>query len=61
MVLYEAFEKRRTIRDFSTSLRAGSNSDMLADQFIEGARSAGNEVNDIMAKVLEADEMGKQV
>ena len=61
MELYEAFEKRRTIRDFSTSLRAGSNSDMLADQFIEGARSAGNEVNDIMAKVLEADEMGKQV
>jgi multimeric flavodoxin WrbA len=70
----------------STSLRKGSNSDMLADQFIEGARSAGNEVekiplmgkniqfckgclacqklgkcvinddvNDIMAKVLEAD------
>ena len=70
----------------STSLRAGSNSDMLADQFIEGAKSAGNEVekialagkniqfckgclacqklgrcvinddvNDIMAKVLEAD------
>ena len=70
----------------STSLRAGSNSDMLADKFIEGAKSAGNEVekivlagkaiqfckgclacqklgrciisddvNDIMAKVLEAD------
>ena len=70
----------------STSLRPGSNSDMLADQFIEGARIAGNEVekialadkniqfckgclacqklgrcvisddvNDIMAKVLEAD------
>ena len=31
----------------STSLRAGSNSDMLADQFIEGARSAGNEVEKI--------------
>ena len=70
----------------STSLRAGSNSDMLADKFAEGARSAGNEVekisltgkniqfckgcfacqklgrcvikddvNDITAKVLEAD------
>ena len=70
----------------STSLRHGSNSDMLADKFIEGARSAGNDVekisligkeiqfckgcfacqklgrcvikddvNDIMAKVLEAD------
>ena len=70
----------------STSLRVGSNSDMLADKFSEGARSAGNEVekislmekdiqfckgcfacqklgrcvikddvNDITAKVLEAD------
>ena len=39
----------------STSLRPGSNSDMLADQFIEGARIAGN------AKLQEAYEMGKQV
>lgn len=70
----------------STSLRRGSNSDMLADQFVEGAKAAGNEVekislvgkniqfckgcmgcqklgrcvinddvNDIMAKVLNAD------
>ena len=70
----------------STSLRHGSNSDMLADKFIEGAKATGNEVekislvgkdiqfckgcmacqklgrcvikddvNDIMAKVLEAD------
>ena len=70
----------------STSLRRGSNSDMLADSFVEGATSAGNDVekislvgkeiqfckgcmacqklgrciinddvNDIMAKVLEAD------
>ena len=70
----------------STSLRRGSNSDMLADSFVEGARAAGNEVekislvgkniqfcrgcmgcqklgkcvvkddvNDIMAKVLEAN------
>ena len=70
----------------STSLRRGSNSDMLADKFVEGAKSAGNEVekillvdkniqfckgclacqklgrcvinddvNDIMAKVLQAD------
>lgn len=70
----------------STSLRHGSNSDMLADKFVEGAKSVGNEVekislvgkdiqfckgclacqklgkcvikddvNDIMAKVLEAD------
>jgi len=70
----------------STSLRTGSNSDMLANQFIEGAKAAGNEVekvslvgksiqfckgcmacqklgrcsikddvNDIMAKVLNAD------
>ena len=70
----------------STSLRRGSNSDMLADKFAEGAKAAGNEVekislvgkniqfckgcfgcqklgrcvinddvNDIMAKVLQAD------
>ena len=28
----------------STSLRAGSNSDMLADKFIEGALKSGNDV-----------------
>ena len=70
----------------STSLRRGSNSDMLADKFVEGAKAAGNDVekislvgkdiqfckgcfacqklgrciikddvNDILAKVLEAD------
>lgn len=70
----------------STSLRHASNSDMLADKFVEGAKAAGNDVekislvgkniqfckgcmdcqrlgmcvikddvNDIMAKVLEAD------
>ena len=37
----------------STSLRHGSNSDLLADQFVEGAKAAGNEV--IMAKVIKAD------
>lgn len=31
----------------STSLRHGSNSDMLADKFVEGAKSAGNEVEKI--------------
>ena len=31
----------------STSLRVGSNSDMLADKFIEGAQVAGNEVEKI--------------
>lgn len=31
----------------STSLRAGSNSDMLADQFIEGVREAGHDVEKI--------------
>ena len=31
----------------STSLRGGSNSDMLADKFIEGAQAAGNEVEKI--------------
>ena len=31
----------------STSLRRGSNSDMLADKFVEGAMSAGNDVEKI--------------
>ena len=31
----------------STSLRAGSNSDMLAEKFAEGARASGNEVEKI--------------
>jgi len=31
----------------STSLRRGSNSDMLADSFVEGAKVAGNEVEKI--------------
>lgn len=31
----------------STSLRHGSNVDMLADKFVEGAKSAGNEVEKI--------------
>ena len=31
----------------STSLRRGSNSDMLADKFAEGAKAAGNEVEKI--------------
>ena len=31
----------------STSLRRGSNSDMLADQFVEGAKVAGNDVEKI--------------
>ena len=31
----------------STSLRTGSNSDMLADRFIDGAKSAGNDVEKI--------------
>ena len=31
----------------STSLRRGSNSDMLADKFVEGSKSAGNDVEKI--------------
>lgn len=31
----------------STSLRAGSNSDMLADEFVAGAKAAGNEIEKI--------------
>ena len=31
----------------STSLRRGSNSDMMADQFVAGAKAAGHEVEKI--------------
>ena len=31
----------------STSLRHGSNSDMLAEKFVEGAKAAGNDVEKI--------------
>ena len=31
----------------STSLRQGSNSDMLADKFVEGAKAAGNDVEKV--------------
>ena len=31
----------------STSLRRGSNSDMLADKFVEGAKVAGNDVEKV--------------
>ena len=34
----------------STSLRNGSNSDMLAEKFIEGAKAAGNEVEKVSLK-----------
>lgn len=37
----------RKVVVISTSLRAGSNSDMLADEFIAGARAAGNNVEKI--------------
>lgn len=39
----------------STSLRRGSNSDMLADKFAEGAKAAGNDVEKIslMGKTIE--------
>lgn len=33
----------------STSLRHGSNSDMLADKFVEGAKASGNEVEKILS------------
>ncbi len=37
----------RRVIVISTSLRKGSNSDLLADKFIEGARSAGKDVEKI--------------
>ena len=37
----------KTVIVISTSLRRGSNSDMLADKFVEGALSTGNEVEKI--------------
>ena len=82
----ETIKGMKRVIVISTSLRRGSNSDMLADKFLEGAKAAGNDVekislvgkdiqfckgcfacqklgrcvikddvNDIMAKVLEAD------
>ena len=54
----------------STSLRRGSNSDMLADKFVEGAKSAGtlfcggvNDAREIEgnAKLQDAYELGKNV
>ena len=83
---YQRKDKMKRVIVISTSLRHGSNSDILADKFVEGAQAAGNEVekislsgkeiqfcrgcmachklghcaikddvNDIMAKVMEAD------
>ena len=37
----------KKISVISTSLRHGSNSNMLAEKFIEGAKAAGNEVEKI--------------
>ena len=37
----------RKVIVISTSLRPGSNSDILADKFVEGAKAAGNEVEKI--------------
>ena len=34
----------------STSLRAGSNSDMLAEKFMEGAKASGNEVEKVFLR-----------
>ena len=43
----------------STSLRRGSNSDMLADKFVEGAKAAGEIEGN--AKLQDAFEMGKNI
>ena len=40
-------ENMKQVIVISTSLRHGSNSDMLAEKFAEGARSAGNEVEKV--------------
>ena len=40
-------DRMKKVIVISTSLRAGSNSDMLADRFIDGAKSAGNDVEKI--------------
>ena len=37
----------KTVIVLSTSLRHGSNSDMLAEKFAEGAKAAGNDVEKI--------------
>lgn len=40
-------ENMKKVIVISTSLRHGSNSDILADKFVEGAKSVGNEVEKI--------------
>ena len=49
--IFVAYNKKHNIMKkvivISTSLRVGSNSDMLADQFVEGAKAAGNDVEKI--------------
>ena len=44
----------------STSLRAGSNSDMLADKFIEGALKSGNPILPRMSGMSEIRQMRNQ-
>ena len=41
------FADMKKVIVISTSLRHGSNSDMLANQFVEGAKVAGNDVEKI--------------
>ncbi len=44
---FNMFCEMKRVIVISTSLRHGSNSDKLADQFVEGAKAAGNEVEKI--------------
>ena len=53
MVVFLHFQKHHKMKKvvvISTSLRAGSNSQVLAEQFAEGAKAAGNEVEFITLK-----------
>ena len=44
---FNMFCEMKRVIVISSSLRHGSNSDMLADQFVEGAKAAGNDVEKI--------------
>ena len=45
----------KNILIISTSLRKGSNSEMLADEFMRGAKEAGHQAEKISLRIKELD------